>query len=494
MVRRLFTLPAEKRKTYMAIYHCSIKIISRGKGQSAVAAAAYRAGELIRNEYDGITHDYTRKGGVAHTEILLSRHTPAEYENRSVLWNAVEQIEKAKNSQLAREIELALPAKLTLGQNISIVREYVTRHFVSAGMCADICVHDKKDGNPHAHIMLTMRPFEPSGEWGVKQKKEYILDRRGEKIYDPQKKQYKCRSVPSTDWNEQTKAEQWRAGWAEACNAFLERQELPERVDHRSYERQGIDQVPTVHMGVAATQMERKGIATERGDRNREIVVTNKQLRQLRARIKHLTDWLKEAAAPAAPPTLMGVLQSILSGDGQQDHHVRIPEKMAARVLLFLRENDISTLPALRRKVYEMQNQLDDVRGSMKYIERRVNALDEHIRQGGIYLKHRELYGQYQQLKPRKQAAFYEAHRAELMVFEAAKRYLDACLNGHALPLEAWKKERAKLAAERAEFSRDYAALKEQVLDVENVQWAVERIVREAKQPQKDKREKAKVR
>ena len=474
----------------MAIYHCSIKIISRGKGQSAVAAAAYRAGEKITNEYDGIAHDYTRKGGVVHTEILLPAHAPREYAARSVIWNAVEQIEKAKNSQLAREIELALPAELTLEQNISLVREYVIKHFVSVGMCGDVCVHDRNNGNPHAHVMLTMRPLEPDGEWGGKQKKEYIFDRRGEKIYDPQKKQYKCRSVPSTDWNEQTKAEEWRAGWADACNTFLERQELPKRVDHRSYERQGIEQVPTVHMGVAATQMERKGIATERGNMNREIAVTNKQLRQLRARINQLAGWLKEAAAPAAPHTLASIIQGILDDNGQQERHSQPRGKAAARVLLFLRENNISTLPELRRKVYGMQNQLADIRGGMKYIERRVDTLDEHIRQGEIFMKHRELYGQYQQLKPRKQPAFYEDHRAELMAFEAAKRYLDACLNGHALPLEAWKKERAKLAAERSAFSREYAALKEQIVDVENIQWEAERIMREAKQPQKDRREK----
>jgi len=475
----------------MAIFHCSIKIISRGKGQSAVAAAAYRAGELIQNEYDGITHDYTRKGGVAHTEILLPRYAPREYETRAVLWNAVEQIEKAKNSQLAREIELALPAELTLEWNIFLVREYVTRCFVSAGMCADICVHDKKDGNPHAHVMLTMRPFMPSGEWGNRQKKEYILDKRGEKIYDPMKRQYKCRSIPSIDWNEQTKAEEWRAGWAEAVNACLEQQELPERIDHRSYERQGIEQVPTVHMGVAATQMERKGIATERGNTNREIAVTNKQLRQLRARLNHLKDWLKDADAPAAPPTLIGVIQSILDGGGQSDRYTRIPEKTAERVFLFLRVNNISTLPGLRKKVYEMQNQLDDLRGSVKYIERRLTTLDEHIRQGDVYLKHRELYAEYQRLGPRKQPKFYEEHRAELMLFEAAKRYLDAHLNGHELPLDTWKKEREKLAAEGGEFSREYAALKEQVLDVESVQWTAERIMREMKQPQKDKRERA---
>ena len=243
----------------MAIYHLSIKIISRGKGgKSAVAAAAYRAAEKIHNEYDGMTHDYTRKGGVVHTEILLPENAPAEYADRAVLWNAVEKIEKAKNAQLAREIEIALPVELTREQNISLVREYVNRHFVAAGMCADFAIHDKKDGNPHAHIMLTMRPFEQGGEWGAKQKKEYILDPQGNKIYDPKKRQYKCKSIPATDWNDQSRAEEWRAGWAELCNQFLERGNHAERIDHRSYERQGIDQIPTVHLGVAASQMEKK--------------------------------------------------------------------------------------------------------------------------------------------------------------------------------------------------------------------------------------------
>ena len=132
----------------MAIYHLSIKIVSRGKGASAVAGAAYRAGEKILNQYDGIEHDYTRKGGVVHTEILLPDHAPRDYADRAILWNAVEKIEKAKNSQLAREIELALPVELTEEQNINLVREYVNCHFVSAGMCADICIHDNRRLRP----------------------------------------------------------------------------------------------------------------------------------------------------------------------------------------------------------------------------------------------------------------------------------------------------------------------------------------------------------
>ena len=150
----------------MAIYHLSIKIISRGKcGKSSVAAAAYRAADKIRNDYDGVTHDYTRKRGVVHTEILLPDNAPPEYADRAVLWNAVEKIEKAKNSQLAREIELALPVELTKEQNIFLVREYVKRYFVAQGMCADIAIHDTGGGNPHAHVLLTMRPFNEDKTW-----------------------------------------------------------------------------------------------------------------------------------------------------------------------------------------------------------------------------------------------------------------------------------------------------------------------------------------
>ena len=302
--KTLYIQPQKKGVQSIAIYHCSIKVISRGKGKSAVAAAAYRAGEKITNQFDGMTHDYTHKGGVVHTEISLPDHAPAAFSDRAVLWNEVEKVEKAKNAQLAREIEISLPRELTREQSISLVREYVKRHFVAAGMCADICLHDTGGGNPHAHIMLTMRPFDERSAWGAKQKKEYILDKDGNKIYDPKKRQYKCKSIPATDWNEQTKAEEWRAAWARLCNQTLEQYGYAERIDHRSYERQGIDQIPTVHLGVAASAMEKRGIRTERGDLNREIEVTNQRLRQLKARISKLQDWLKEEQENTESPTL----------------------------------------------------------------------------------------------------------------------------------------------------------------------------------------------
>lgn len=149
----------------IAIYHCSIKIISRGKGKSAVAAAAYRSGEKLTNDYDGTTHDFTRKGGIVHTEILLPDNAPREYADRSTLWNAVEDVEKSKNAQLSREIEIALPNELSEAECITLAKEFAQRAFVDKGMCADVCIHNpnREQKNIHAHIMLTMRPFNEDG-------------------------------------------------------------------------------------------------------------------------------------------------------------------------------------------------------------------------------------------------------------------------------------------------------------------------------------------
>ena len=169
------------------------------------------------------------------------------------------------------------------------------------------------------------------GAWGAKQKKEYILDRDGNKIYDPKKRQYKCKSIPTTDWNKQTKAEEWRAAWAQLCNQALEQNGHAERVDHRSYKRQGIDQIPTVHLGVADSAMEKRGIRTERGDLNSEIEVTNQKLRQLKARISKLKNWLKEEQENTDPPTLDDYIQGILSRKVQTEKMVSCIERGSKR-------------------------------------------------------------------------------------------------------------------------------------------------------------------
>ena len=311
-MRRFAAIPAHPQKQYtrrwrlyhfcgfyypirevipIAIYHWNIGIVSRGKGKSAVAAAAYRSGEKLTNEWDGMTHDYTRKGGVVHTEIMLPPHAPPSFSDRSTLWNSVELYEKAGNAQLAREIDAALPIELSREEQIRLVREYCSSQFVSRGMCVDFAIHDTDSGNPHCHIMLTMRPLNERGAWAAKSKKEYDLDENGERIRLPSGR-YKTHKVDLTGWNDKDNTLLWRKAWADFTNDFLERNGSPERIDHRSNAERGIDEIPTVHMGVAACQMEKKGIATERGELNRSIKAANRLLRDIKAQIGKLKEWL----------------------------------------------------------------------------------------------------------------------------------------------------------------------------------------------------------
>ena len=277
----------------MAIYHCHCKIISRGQGRSAVGAAAYRSGEKLYNEYDGIEHDYTKKGGVAYSEIMLCENAPKEYQDRQTLWNAVEKIEKGSKAQLAREYEVALPVELSREEQIQLVRDFAKENFVDKGMCVDFSIHDKENGNPHAHIMLTTRPINENGEWGMKEKKDYMRDENGErvplidkktglqKVDSRNREQWKREYVQFNDWNTKDFLYRSRESWAEKVNQELERKNVPQRVDHRSYNEQGIEQIPTQHIGVSANAMEKRGIESQRGNENREIKKANGQIQTI---------------------------------------------------------------------------------------------------------------------------------------------------------------------------------------------------------------------
>ncbi len=259
----------------MAIFHCSIKVIGRGSGKSlarggrsAVGAAAYRSGTLFINEYDGMVHDYTKKRGVLYSEIMLPENAPSSFSDRSTLWNSLELYETRGNAQLVREIEAALPIELSFEEHKKIVQDYL-KPFVKAGMVADFSMHspDRENPNPHVHIMLTMRPLDAQGRWSEKSRLEYELDEEGNRIKLSNGK-WKTRKVFLTDWDDKGNCTKWRKEWADVVNHHLESNGLTIRIDHRSYEDQGIDLIPTIHLGTAATAMERRGIQTERGNIN----------------------------------------------------------------------------------------------------------------------------------------------------------------------------------------------------------------------------------
>lgn len=285
----------------VAIYHCSIGIKGRSKGNSAVGSSAYRAGVKLEDKETGATHDYTKKRGVVYNEVMLPQNAPKEYQNREVLWNEVQKAEKHPKAQLARDIEVGLPREMSREQQIQCVRDYVKNNFTKEGMCADVAIHDKKDGNPHAHILLTMRGIKENGTWDAKKRSVFKLDENGERIpvIDKETGLQKIRdrgekgiefvwereTIPTNDWNEQYKAEEWRKAWAEECNKYLSQEQ---KIDHRSYKRQGIDKAPTIHEGHKAREMEKEGAVSDRCEINRQIKERNARNEQLKEITKQI--------------------------------------------------------------------------------------------------------------------------------------------------------------------------------------------------------------
>ena len=488
----------------IAIYHWNIGIVSRGKGKSAVAAAAYRSGEKLTNEWDGMTHDYTRKGGVVHTEIMLPPHAPPSFSDRSTLWNSVELYEKAGNAQLAREIDAALPIELSREEQIRLVREYCSSQFVSRGMCVDFAIHDTDSGNPHCHIMLTMRPLDERGAWAAKSKKEYDLDENGERIRLPSGR-YKTHKVDLTGWNDKDNTLLWRKAWADFTNDFLERNGSPERIDHRSNAERGIDELPTVHMGVAACQMEKKGIATEKGELNRNIQKANRLIREIRAQIGKLKEWIGELfkareTAPEQPPQspgLANLLMKYLSvqreksrkySQSWQRQHAADELKTVAKAVNYLSEHGISTLDELDAALSSVSDQADAIREGMKTAEKRMKELQKLIEYGKNYNEYKPIHDELKKLKngwTSKRDKYEEAHRAELTLWNAASRYLHANLpkGTKSLPIAEWEKEYATLSGQR---TAEYTKLKEtraEVAELHNIRKCVD-IALKADQPE----------
>lgn len=316
----------------MAIYHLEAKVVSRGAGRSAAAAAAYLSCSRIYNDYDGIQHDYTRKQGLVWQQVFLPPQAPPEWQDREKLWNAVEAAEKAKDSRLARELVVALPIELNQEQQISLIEEFIQEQFVADGMCADAAIHDTDGHNPHAHILLTVRPLDEKGQWQYKTEKEYLCVRNGEergfttaeflkaqkegwekqypykigkkKVYmapsaaevrglaradkHPKSSRYGRQNPITLRWNSEEQLLLWRENWAAAANLVLEQAGREERIDHRSHAARGLEEKPTIHEGVAARAMERKGITSDRCELNRQIKADNTLLRQLKAELQKL--------------------------------------------------------------------------------------------------------------------------------------------------------------------------------------------------------------
>lgn len=273
----------------------SFKIISRGKGQSCMASCAYYSGEKKYSEYECCwKYPHSSSSRVKWVEVMLPSNAPRAYADPQTLWNAVDAAETSVNAQTARSMLFALPRELTDEQNLALVRDFCQKEFVDKGMVCNFFYHDKGDGNPHVHIMLTLRAMDENGKWLPKSKNVYALDENGNRIRAPNGS-WKRVKVDTVDWNERRYGEIWRQDWAAAQNAALEAAGRMERVDMRSLERQGVeDRLPQKHLGPTASALERKGVSSERGDENRKIISVNKMLAFLQKTVREIGAWLDE--------------------------------------------------------------------------------------------------------------------------------------------------------------------------------------------------------
>ena len=334
----------------MAIYHMQAKVVSRGSGRSAVAASAYMSCSRMYNDYDGIQHDYTRKQGLIYQEVMLPPMAPLEWNDREQLWNAVEENEKTKDSRLAREFVVALPVELDKDSNISLLQNFIQKNFVDMGMCADFAIHDTDGHNPHAHILLTVRPLNENGTWQYKTEKEYLCikdeEEKGftasefktaqkqgwekqyrykvgkkkeyltssvaqEKGYEridkhPKSSRYGRQNPIAEQWNSDEQLFIWRANWADAVNKMLARNQINATINHRSFADQGITEQPTIHEGYIAQNMEKKDMIADRCEINRQIRADNKMLRELKAKVAKLAEAV-EKSVPIIAETLEAI-------------------------------------------------------------------------------------------------------------------------------------------------------------------------------------------
>ena len=502
----------------MAIYHLEAKVISRGNGRSACAASAYLSCSAILNEYDGVQHDYTRKKGLVWREVFLPEYAQQEWKDRAILWNAVEENEKTKDSRLAREFVPALPVELTKEQWQELLSDFIQESFISDGMCADVAIHDPDPPghNPHAHIMLTVRPLDENGKWQYKTEKEYLCVKNGEergftaaefkaaqadgwekqyqykvgrkKVYMspseaeihgyeraskyPKSTKYGRQNPISERWNSEEQLLLWRKAWADVTNKYLERYGHEERIDHRSFAERGIEEQPTIHEGVSARAMEAKGIISDRCELNRQIKADNKLLRELKAQVKKIAEAIKNTL-PDIADALETVRENMLIFCYQLVH-IRSGKKQMNDALNILKPDQAQYLSLVKQ-----------IKTTAK--ERKALLAEKKSAPGYNIFKHKELSAKIaelteklEELKSEKAFLLHSLEYPEDATSDTFQSQIDR-YEDHLKRLEAQEK---KYAGELEAALSEYAELKEQASGFDSLELYLERM---ALRPDKEK-------
>ena len=480
----------------MAIYHLEGKVVSRGTGRSAVAASAYLSCTNILNDYDGVRHDYTRKKGLVWQEVFLPEFAPPEWKDRGILWNAVEEAEKTKDSRLAREFVPALPVELTPAQWQELLTDFIQDSFVAEGMCADVAIHDPHPPghNPHAHILLTVRPLDGQGRWQYKTEKEYLCVRDREekgftaaefkaaqadgwekqypfkvgrkKVYmppseaekhgyeraskHPKSTKYGRQNPIAERWNSEEQLVEWRKAWADVTNRYLERYGHEERIDHRSHADRGLTEQPTIHEGVAARALEKKGIVSDRCEINRQIKADNALLRELRAAVKKMAQAVKDTL-----PAIAEAMEKLRENMIIFRYQLRHIEKGKCRMNGYIGavkpelERYAGLVQQIRAKTSERKNLLAEKKETPFYQISKLSELSRRIT---------ELTEDLEELKTKKDILLHRLDCADDAGVSAMRKDVFAMENA----LKRLAEQEAKYAAELDDALKQYAKLEEQ--------------------------------
>ena len=427
-----------------------------------MAAAAYQSGEKLHSDFTG-TWEYGKElERIVHTEIMLPPNAPREYADRQTLWNAVDAAEKGQNAQTARRLIIALPKELTMEQNIELIRHYCQTTFVDKGMIADIAIHFNHEDppNPHAHILLTMRAMDEQGKWLPKSKNTYALDENGNRIIGKSGKPKRFK-VDTVDWNNQENCERWRHEWEVQQNIALEEAGRSERIDMRSYKRQGIEIAPQQHLGPAASALEKKGIRTELGNHNNAVQLIGSIFRAIGRKVKALSDWLKEAATtisahekitnPYEYP-LVDVLMAYCDRRAQERegwHHnaqTKYHLKDLSEVLIscsWLRNHGIDTIHDFSTALNETSTMVADLRGQVREKEQRIRDIDAIIDAVKTLRDLHPVLDKYNSIHFKKSRdKYYQQHKEEIDKIKKAQWLLNKLkvqlpIDGKALRKEA---------------------------------------------------------
>ena len=465
-------------------------IVKRSKGQSAVEKASYISRSILVSEFDGQTYRPKYHEDLVHSEITLPPNAPREYADRAALWNAVEMSEKGQKSQLARMLKASLPNEWSYELAEKVVRDYIQRNFVDKGMCADWAIHDSENDkgqrNLHIHVMLTMRPLTENGKRGAKTKKVYVLDEKGEripvidkktgqqKVDKRNRKQWKCQTMESTDWNSRENAKMWRKDLADTINTVNEQLGVEVHWEHRSFKEQGIDREPTVHIGAVANALECKGIQTERGNINREIIRRNMMLEQAKAMFELAKQEVRSVQYAKLKDTAVSVKNEIVemiakvakrkgrldlpivSGKHLRKISDRAALQSAGNAEKFITTKKIDSFESLAKFTADNEQryrQLEEVHLSKG---QKLNRLKELSKMYVLYAPIQATYKKSQSLKGFAKMKYDKEHKDTLSKYPELRERMKSLLEqGEKITPKQWKEEIQSLQTEYDSIGRE---------------------------------------